>query len=105
MPTLGRNHQQLSPESGRIKQQRTMKIVNEVLGKVVRIFSKKNCPKIDCKSLKVPFSYAEIFLGTIGLFFVLATILDPEAGRWTSFIGGIAACDILAMFADKLRKK
>ena len=82
-----------------------MKIVNEVVDRICRAFTKKPLPKINCRSLKVPFTYSEIFLGTIGLFFVLATILDPEAGRWTAFIGGIAACDILAMFADKLRNK
>lgn len=82
-----------------------MKIVNELVDKVRKVFTKKPGSYIDCKSLKVPFTHTEIFLGAIGLFFVLATILDPEADRWTAFIGGIAACDILAMFADKLRNK
>lgn len=60
---------------------------------------------INCKTFKVPFTYSEIFVGGIWLFFALAAITDPCPSKWTAILGGIGLCELINLLADKIRHR
>ena len=85
---------------------KTAKWAEALVKKVCSALGKKVCDKIiQCKTFKVPFTYSEIFIGTIWLFFALAATLDENPSKWTAIIGGIGLCELINLLADKIRHR
>jgi hypothetical protein len=55
------------------------------------------------RALSVRLTVFEVMIIFVGAFFLLATILDPEASREVAFIGGLSLSEILYILVRKYR--
>jgi|SaaInl5LU_22_DNA_1037371.scaffolds.fasta_scaffold18713_7 hypothetical protein len=55
------------------------------------------------RALSVRLTVFEVMILFVGAFFLLATILDPEASREVAFLGGLSFSEILYILIRKYR--
>lgn len=85
---------------------KTAKWAEALVKKVCKALGQKVCDRIvHCKTFKVPFTYSEIFIGSIWAFFALAAVLDENPSKWTAILGGIGLCELINLLADKIRHR
>lgn len=65
----------------------------------------KDSGVVDCKTFKVPFTYWEIFTGTIWLFFAIAALADENPSKTVAILGGVGLCELIGLVADKIRHR